>query len=64
MKDLKADIFKMLMQYSAHNPDVQLGALLTEINGGKEVIKYLPDSTLHKKLLYRMNKIQKQKEDN
>jgi len=54
-------IFRMLYEYSVANPTIDLGALITEVNGGKEVVKYLPDDILYKKLLYRINKL-KQKE--
>lgn len=50
----------MLYKYSLANPDVQLGALFTEINGGKEVVKYLPDDILEKKLAYRLKKLDKE----
>jgi hypothetical protein len=58
---LRRTIFRMLYEYSVANPTVDIGALLTEVNGGKEVIRYLPDEILYKKLLYRLNKL-KQKE--
>ena len=53
-------LFGMLYKYSLANPNVQLGALLTEVNGGREVIQYLPDATLEKKLAYRLNKLNKE----